>query len=96
MALVLSSLVSLSVLLGAADVSPPSAVEVVGSPAGAGGGLSSLPPQPGGGRLVTGFFPPSHAEPAHVAFLPSPSSAALRDPQQLAHRTAGSRSPPYA
>ncbi|MFB9883402.1 hypothetical protein ACFFMN_36280 [Planobispora siamensis] len=64
--------------------------------------LSSLPPQAGGAREhhVLSLWPPMrgerHGELAHLALLPSPGSDAdvLRDPQQLAQRTAGSRSPP--
>ncbi|MEV0228749.1 hypothetical protein [Nonomuraea sp. NPDC050786] len=66
--------------------------------------LSSLPPQAIGAREhhVLSLWPPMrgerHAEHAHLALLPSPGSGMdpLRDPQQLAHRTAGSRSPPRA
>jgi hypothetical protein len=66
------------------------------------GGLSSLPPQAGSAREhhVLSLWPPLRGErqdePAHLALLVSPFSDAnaLRDPQQLAHRTAGSRSPP--
>ncbi|MEV4161840.1 hypothetical protein [Nonomuraea dietziae] len=64
--------------------------------------LSTLPPQAGGAREhhVLSLWPPRcgerHGTPAHLALLPSPGSDTdtLRDPQQLAHRTAGSRSPP--
>lgn len=66
--------------------------------------LSSLPPQAGSVREhhVLSLWPPlrgaRHGALAHLALLPSPGSDAdtLRDPQQLAHRTAGSRSPPLA
>ncbi|MFI7136017.1 hypothetical protein ACIBQ1_60965 [Nonomuraea sp. NPDC050153] len=66
--------------------------------------LSSLPPQAGSVREhhVLSLWPPlrgeRHGDLAHLALLPSPGSDAdtLRDPQQLAHRTAGSRSPPRA
>ncbi|MEV1000510.1 hypothetical protein [Nonomuraea sp. NPDC050202] len=34
-------------------------------------------------------------EPIHLALLASPAADAVRDPQQLAQRTAGSRSPPH-
>ncbi|MEU3164806.1 hypothetical protein [Streptosporangium sp. NPDC006930] len=65
--------------------------------------LSSLPPQQAGearAHHVLSLRPPTrgerHCELAHLVLLPSPGSGAdtLRDPQQLAHRTAGSRSPP--
>ncbi|MEV4582628.1 hypothetical protein AB0K16_56395 [Nonomuraea jabiensis] len=64
--------------------------------------LSSLPPQASGVREhhVLSLWPPlrgeRHGELAHLALLPSPGSDAdtFRDPQQLAQRTAGSRSPP--
>lgn len=64
--------------------------------------LSSLPSQVGGAREhhVLSLWPPlrgeRQAEPGHLALLPSPDADAdaVRDPQQLAHRTAGSRSPP--
>ncbi|MEV1175937.1 hypothetical protein [Nonomuraea sp. NPDC049784] len=64
--------------------------------------LSSLPPQPAGVREhhVLSLWPPLRGErggeTAHPALLPSPGTGAdaVRDPQQLAHRTAGSRSPP--
>ncbi len=63
---------------------------------------ASLPPPAGGTREhhVLSLWPPlrgeRHGGLAHLALLPSPGSDAdtLRDPQQLAHRTAGSRSPP--
>lgn len=71
---------------------------------GADADLSSLPPQAGSVREhhVLSLWPPlrgqRHGDLAHLALLPSPGSDAdtLRDPQQLAHRTAGSRSPPRA
>ncbi|MEU6716108.1 hypothetical protein ABZ897_31970 [Nonomuraea sp. NPDC046802] len=64
--------------------------------------LTSLPPQAGSVREhhVLSLWPPlrgvRHGELAHLSLLPSPGSDAdtLRDPQQLSHRTAGSRSPP--
>ncbi|MBB3732960.1 hypothetical protein [Nonomuraea dietziae] len=64
--------------------------------------LSALPPQAGGAREhhVLSLWPPvrgeRHGTLPHLALLPSPGSDTdtLRDPQQLAHRTAGSRSPP--
>ncbi|MEV4115699.1 hypothetical protein [Nonomuraea sp. NPDC049695] len=64
--------------------------------------LSGLPPQASGAREhhVLSLWPPMrgerHGELAHLALLPAPGSDAdtRRDPQQLAHRTAGSRSPP--
>lgn len=64
--------------------------------------LSSLPPQAGSARAhhVLSLWPPTrgerHGESAHLVLLPSPGSDAdkLREPQQLAHRTTGSRSPP--
>ncbi|MGR6915483.1 hypothetical protein ACU635_14660 [[Actinomadura] parvosata] len=66
--------------------------------------LSSLPPQAGNvrehhvlslWRVVRGT---GQAEAAHLALLAGPGADRdlLRDPQQLAHRTAGSRSPPLA
>ncbi|MFI9838923.1 hypothetical protein ACIHFD_17950 [Nonomuraea sp. NPDC051941] len=108
MALVLLSLVSL-MLTSASGRASGKPVVVQGSAAGPawslGGGdadLSSLPPQASGVREhhVLSLWPPMrsqrHGELAHLALLPSPGSIVdtFRDPQQLAHRTAGSRSPP--
>lgn len=64
--------------------------------------MPSLPPQASSGREhhVLSLWPPlrgaRHAEAAHLPLLPAPGSdaAAIRDPQQVGHRTAGSRSPP--
>ncbi|GAA5037191.1 hypothetical protein GCM10023259_000340 [Thermocatellispora tengchongensis] len=64
--------------------------------------LSSLPPQAAGAARehhVLSLWPPlrgdRHGRAAHLTLLPPPDPAgAIRDPQQLAHRTAGSRSPP--
>ncbi|MEU4830958.1 hypothetical protein [Streptosporangium sp. NPDC023615] len=64
--------------------------------------LSGLPPQTGSAREhhVLSLWPPMrgerHGESAQPVLLPSPGSDtdALREPQQLAHRTTGSRSPP--
>ncbi|KAB8193049.1 hypothetical protein FH608_022205 [Nonomuraea phyllanthi] len=64
--------------------------------------LSTLPPQAGSAREhhVLSLWPPlrgaRHSSSAHLALLPAPGLDAehVRDPQQLAHRTAGSRSPP--
>lgn len=64
--------------------------------------LSSLPPQTAGAREhhVLSLWPPPRGErggeAAHLALLPSPrpGADAVRDPQQFAHRTSGSRSPP--
>ncbi len=110
MVLVLLSLVSLSLMLTSASGRASDAV-VQGSASGPvwslGGGdadLSSLPPQASGVREhhVLSLWPPlrgeRHGEFAHLALLPSPGSDAdtLRDPQQLAQRTAGSRSPPLS
>ncbi|MEV1243229.1 hypothetical protein ACIBO2_33650 [Nonomuraea sp. NPDC050022] len=72
------------------------------SPDGGGGDLPGLPPQAGSVREhhVLALWPPlrgeRHDEPAYLALSASPGSKVdeLRDPQQLAHRTAGSRSPP--
>jgi hypothetical protein len=108
MVLVLLSLVSLMLTSASARASGDPLV-VQGSASGPvwslGGGdadLSSLPPQASGVREhhVLSLWPPLRGERrgelAHLALLPSPGSDAdtLRDPQQLAHRTAGSRSPP--
>ncbi|MEW1847751.1 hypothetical protein AB0392_58175 [Nonomuraea angiospora] len=109
MVLVLLSLVSLSLSLTSASgrASDPAVVQgaasgPVWSPGGGDADLSSLPPQASGVREhhVLSLWPPlrgdRRAELAHLALLPSPGSDAdtFRDPQQLAHRTAGSRSPP--
>ncbi|MFI6920261.1 hypothetical protein ACIBIZ_09915 [Nonomuraea spiralis] len=64
--------------------------------------MPSLPPQASSGREhhVLSLWPPlrgmRHAEAAHLTLLPAPGTdaAAIRDPQQIGHRTAGSRSPP--
>lgn len=78
---------------------PPASVWVPGAgdadPAG-------LPPQAANAREhhVLSVWPPlrgtRHTEAAHLTLLPAPGSDAdtTRDPQQLTHRTAGSRSPP--
>lgn len=66
--------------------------------------LSSLPPQAGGVREhhTLSLWPPLRgtrtSEAAHLALLPSPGAEgpAIRDPQQVGHRTAGSRSPPLS
>lgn len=66
--------------------------------------LSSLPPQAGNAREhhTLSLWPPlrgtRNGEAAHLALLPSPGSdgPAIRDPQQVGHRTAGSRSPPLS
>ncbi|MEU6787321.1 hypothetical protein ABZ912_49730 [Nonomuraea angiospora] len=108
MVLVLLSLVS-PMLTGASGRASGDTVVVQGLTSGPvwslGGGdadLSSLPPQASSVREhhVLSLWPPlrgqRHGELAHLALLPSPGSGAdtFRDPQQLAHRTAGSRSPP--
>ncbi|UBU11500.1 hypothetical protein [Nonomuraea gerenzanensis] len=73
-------------------------------PGGEDADLSSLPPQAGNmrehhvlslWRPLRGSLP---SEPAHLALMSWVGSDAdlLRDPQQLAHRIAGSRSPPIA
>ncbi|GAA4919326.1 hypothetical protein GCM10023334_021930 [Nonomuraea thailandensis] len=50
------------------------------------------------GPVLLSLWPLLHGdrqgEPTHLALLASPAADAVRDPQQLAHRTAGSRSPP--
>ncbi|MEV0151786.1 MULTISPECIES: hypothetical protein [unclassified Nonomuraea] len=64
--------------------------------------LTSLPPQNASAREhhVLSLWPPPrrerHDAAAHLALLlpPSPEAHQIRDPQQLAHRAAGSRSPP--
>ncbi|MEU5869643.1 MULTISPECIES: hypothetical protein [unclassified Nonomuraea] len=64
--------------------------------------MPSLPPQVSSGRehLTLTLWPPPrggrHLQAAHLALLPAPGpdAAAIRDPQQVGHRTAGSRSPP--
>jgi hypothetical protein len=64
--------------------------------------LAGLPPQASSAREhhVLSLWPPMrgarHAAPAHLTLLLRPGSDAdtTRDPQQLTHRTAGSRSPP--
>ncbi|MBB4701611.1 hypothetical protein [Sphaerisporangium siamense] len=64
--------------------------------------LPSLPPQAAGTREhhVLSLWPPLRGErdgeAAHPSLQASPRSGtdAVRDPQQFAHRTAGSRSPP--
>ncbi|NUR82578.1 MAG: hypothetical protein HOY71_00665 [Nonomuraea sp.] len=64
------------------------------------GQLSSLPPQGANVREhhELSLWPPARpADTAHVTLLPAPEAAeAIADPQQLVHRTAGSRSPPSA
>lgn len=64
-------------------------------------GLASLPPQAAGVREhpALTLWPPvrgTHDEAAHLALLPGPRPDAdlTGDPQQVAHRTMGSRSPP--
>lgn len=72
------------------------------TPGASDAGLTSLPPQATSVREhhVLSLWPPPHrqGEHAHLALLPSPGADtdAIRDPQQLGHRTAGSRSPPLA
>ncbi len=105
MVLVLLSLVVASAT-GPASNAVPGAEQSgpVWSAGGSGADLSSLPPQAGSAREhhVLSFWPPlrgeRQADLAHLALLPSLGSDAdtRRDPQQLAHRTAGSRSPPQA
>ncbi|SEL92791.1 hypothetical protein [Nonomuraea pusilla] len=64
--------------------------------------LSGLPPQGGGAREhhVLSLWRPlrgdRHALAAHLPLLASPGldPGGIRDPQQLGHRAAGSRSPP--
>ncbi|MEO3891753.1 hypothetical protein [Nonomuraea sp. B5E05] len=63
--------------------------------------LSSMPPQTATGeRQVLPLWPPLRGERHHdagrLAMSPAPGldPGGIRDPQQLAHRTAGSRSPP--
>lgn len=71
---------------------------------GSGADLTSLPPQASSAREhhVLSLWPPlrgeRHSELAHLALLPALGSdpGMLREPQQLAQRTAGSRSPPLA
>lgn len=102
-------LVLLSLMLTSASGRASGPAVVQGAASGPvwslGGGdadLSSLPPQASGVREhhVLSLWPPlrgeRHGELAHLALLPSPGSDAdtFRDPQQLAQRTAGSRSPP--
>ncbi|MFI6742813.1 hypothetical protein ACIBI9_58830 [Nonomuraea sp. NPDC050451] len=106
MVLVLLSLVALMLTGASGRASGPVVVQEFSGPAWSLGGwdtdLSSLPPQASGVREhhVLSLWPPlrgeRHGELAHLALLPSAGSDAdaLRDPQQLAHRTAGSRSPP--
>ncbi|MEU6798504.1 hypothetical protein ABZ907_42985 [Nonomuraea wenchangensis] len=108
MALVVLSLVALSLLpagvLGWAGGS--SAAQAAAAPVWSVGGLDAdpegLPPQ--GNNVcehhVLSLWPPLRGASgdtlAHLALSPSPGADAdaFRDPQQLAHRTAGSRSPP--
>ncbi|QYC41582.1 hypothetical protein Nocox_19865 [Nonomuraea coxensis DSM 45129] len=110
MGLVVLSLVALSLLpagvLGWAGGS--SAAHAAAAPVWSVGGLDAdpegLPPQ--GNTVcehhVLSLWPPlrgaSQDTLAHLALSPAPGADAdaVRDPQQLAHRTAGSRSPPAA
>ncbi|WP_143082476.1 hypothetical protein [Nonomuraea wenchangensis] len=110
MALVVLSLVALSLLpagvVGWAGGS--SSAHAAAAPVWTANDLDAdpegLPPQ--GNNVcenhVLSLWPPlrgtSHNTLAHLALTPSPGSDAdaVRDPQQLAHRTAGSRSPPAA
>ncbi len=71
---------------------------------GSDGDQSGLPPQANSAREhhVLSLWPPlrgerqsEHAHPALPA-APGSDADAFRDPQQLGHRTAGSRSPPLA
>jgi hypothetical protein len=104
MGLVLLSLVLSGASGTASGDSPAVAQHSASGPAWSLGGwdidLSSLPPQAGGAREhhVLWLWPPMRGERAYLALLPSPGADAdtLRDPQQLTHRTAGSRSPPLA
>ncbi|MEV4088613.1 hypothetical protein AB0J43_50970 [Nonomuraea fuscirosea] len=108
MVLVLLSLVVASATAPASNAvaaaAQSSAAGPVWSTGGSGTDLSSLPPQAGSAREhhVLSLWPPlrgeRQADLAHLALLPAPGSDAdtRRDPQQLAHRTAGSRSPPQA
>ncbi|WP_155129290.1 hypothetical protein [[Actinomadura] parvosata] len=108
MGLVLLSLIALMLAGAVAAPGPataaPASAGHVWAPGGQDVDLSSLPPQAGNvrehhvlslWRVVRGT---GQAEAAHLA-LTAVSGAdreLLRDPQQLAHRTAGSRSPPLA
>jgi len=105
MGLVLLSLVLVGASCKAScdlTVTKSSASEPVWEPSGWDTDLSSLPPQAGEARAhhVLSLRPPMrgerHGELAHLTLLPVSGSDAdaLREPQQLAHRTTGSRSPP--
>lgn len=101
-------LVLLSLLVAGpsyADGQPPPPPLSAGdgwSPSAGDDRLPSLPPQASSGREhhVLSLWPPlrgtRQSEAAHLALLPAPASeaVAIRDPQQVGHRTAGSRSPP--
>ncbi|TDD51565.1 hypothetical protein E1286_10330 [Nonomuraea terrae] len=88
------------------DAAPAHPAGTSSSPAWTAGasdaGLTSLPPQATSVREhhVLSLWPPlrgdRQGEHAHLALLTSPGADtdAIRDPQQLGHRTAGSRSPP--
>ncbi|MER6828998.1 hypothetical protein ABT352_23665 [Streptosporangium sp. NPDC000563] len=102
MGLVLLSLVlagaSCKVSCGASTVTQSSASGPVWEPGGWDADLTGLPPQAGDARAhqVLSLRPLTRGELAHLVLLPSPGSDAdaLREPQQLAHRITGSRSPP--
>ncbi len=104
MGLVLVSLVLAGTLPAAAGPDPASRTAAASQSWTDGAGdsrLSSTPPQATGSArehhvLWLALRVPRSDRAAHLRLLPAPDldPGAIRDPQQLAHRTAGSRSPP--